>query len=269
LDMLLVPNQSDDTIHSAMLAYAERRRALAILDLPAAVTTLAQAHGWLAVSQTVRRPNAAAFFPRVLFSDPANQGQVRSFANSGAVAGVIARSDEQWGVWHAPAGAEARIVGAIDVETALTDLENQSINELGLNAIRHMPVYGTIVWGSRTLAGADAAASDWKYVPVRRTALFIEKSLEQGLQWVVFEPNDEALWSQIRLNVGSFMQQLFRQQAFQGAAPREAYFVKCDSQTTSTADINSGVVNVVVGFAPLKPAEFVVFKLQLLAGQLG
>jgi phage tail sheath protein FI len=123
------------------------------------------------------------------------------------------------------------------------------------------------VWGARTTRGADALADEWAYVPVRRTANFIEESLFEGLKWVVFEPNDERLWSQIRLNVTSFMQNLFRQGAFQGTSVASAYFVKCDSETTTQTDINSGVVNVLVGFAPLKPAEFVVIQIQQMAGQ--
>jgi phage tail sheath protein FI len=141
------------------------------------------------------------------------------------------------------------------------------LNPLGVNCLRSFPVNGRVVWGSRTLAGADQLASEWKYVPVRRTALFIEESLYRGTQWVVFEPNDEPLWAQIRMNVGAFMQNLFRQGAFQGSTPREAYFVKCDSETTTQNDIDNGIVNIIVGFAPLKPAEFVVIKLQQIAGQ--
>lgn len=110
--------------------------------------------------------------------------------------------------------------------------------------------------------------SEYKYVPVRRMALFLEESLYRGLKWVVFEPNDEPLWSQIRLNVGAFMHRLFRQGAFQGTTPKEAYLVKCDSETTTQADINLGIVNIVVGFAPLKPAEFVIIKIKQLAGQI-
>jgi phage tail sheath protein FI len=115
--------------------------------------------------------------------------------------------------------------------------------------------------------GADAETSQWKYVPVRRTALFLESSLYQGLKWVVFEPNDEPLWSAIRLNVGAFMQNLFVQGFFQGSTPSQAYLVKCDSETTTQTDINNGIVNIVVGFAPLKPAEFVIIKIEQLAGQ--
>jgi uncharacterized protein len=155
-----------------------------------------------------------------------------------------------------------------ELEDALTDAENGALNPLGINCLRSFPIFGNIVWGARTLEGADQQASEWKYVPVRRTALFIEESLYRGLKWVVFEPNDEPLWSQIRLNVGAFMQNLFRQGAFQGRTPREAYFVKCDSETTTQNDINLGIVNIVVGFAPLKPAEFVILKLQQMAGQI-
>jgi hypothetical protein len=168
----------------------------------------------------------------------------------------------------APAGSDAGRVGATGVEQPLTDRENGTLNPRAINCIRTVPVYGTVVWGSRTLHGADERGSEWKYVPIRRLALFIEESLFRGTQWVVFEPNDEPLWSQIRLNVGAFMHDLFRQGAFQGTAARDAYFVKCDRETTTQSDQNRGVVNIVVGFAPLKPAEFVVLRIQQIAGQV-
>ena len=150
----------------------------------------------------------------------------------------------------------------------LNDRENGVLNPYAVNCIRNFSVYGTIVWGARTLQGNDQLGSEWKYIPVRRTALFIEESLFRALKWVVFEPNDEPLWSEIRLNVGAFMHNLFRQGAFQGQTPTDAYFVKCDSETTTQNDINLGIVNIVVGFAPLKPAEFVVIQIQQMAGQI-
>jgi phage tail sheath protein FI len=180
---------------------------------------------------------------------------------------VYARTDATRGVWKAPAGTDADLRGA-SLAVKINDLENGALNPLGINALRTFPIFGNIAWGARTLDGSDQAASEYKYIPVRRTALFIEESLYRGLKWVVFEPNDEPLWSQIRLNVGAFMQTLFRQGAFQGKTPREAYFVKCDKETTTQNDINLGIVNVLVGFAPLKPAEFVVIKLQQMAGQI-
>jgi Bacteriophage tail sheath protein len=160
------------------------------------------------------------------------------------------------------------VLGAPALSVPLTDSENGQLNPLGLNCLRSFPLSGRVVWGARTLRGADRLADEWKYLPVRRTALYIEESLYRGTQWVVFEPNDEPLWAQIRLNVGAFMQGLFRQGAFQGTTPKEAYFVKCDKESTTQNDINSGVVNVVVGFAPLRPAEFVVITVQQLAGQI-
>ena len=163
---------------------------------------------------------------------------------------------------------EATVNGVSQVKVPLTDAENGQLNQLGINCIRTFPLAGSVVWGARTLRGADQLADEYKYIPVRRTALYIESSLYQGLQWAVFEPNDEPLWAQIRLNVGAFMQNMFRQGAFQGSTPRDAYFVKCDKETTTQNDVNLGVVNVIVGFAPLKPAEFVIITIQQMAGQI-
>jgi phage tail sheath protein FI len=171
-------------------------------------------------------------------------------------------------VWKAPAGFDATLVGVPQLAVPLTDAENGELNPHGINCLRALPATGRVVWGARTLRGSDQLADEYKYVPVRRTALFIEESLYRGLKWAVFEPNDEPLWAQIRLNVGAFMHNLFRQGAFQGSSPRDAYFVRCDKDTTTQNDINLGIVNVVVGFAPLKPAEFVVLKLQQIAGQI-
>ncbi|TJX45566.1 MAG: phage tail sheath family protein, partial [Mesorhizobium sp.] len=161
-----------------------------------------------------------------------------------------------------PAGIEATISGADGLTFKMTDDENGKLNPLGVNCLRSFPNVGRVVWGARTMRGSDQLADDYKYIPVRRLALFIEESLFRGTKWVVFSPNDEPLWSQIRLNVGAFMQRLFRQGAFQGASPRQAYFVKCDRETTTQDDINRGIVNIAVGFAPLLPAEFVVINIQ-------
>ncbi len=180
----------------------------------------------------------------------------------------MARTDTQRGVWKAPAGVDANLSGVQGLELKLTDNDNGRLNEVGINCLRTFPVTGNVVWGARTLRGATQLGDEYKYVPVRRLALFLEESLFRGIKWVVFEPNDEPLWAQIRLNVGAFMQNLFRQGAFQGRSPREAYFVKCDKDTTTQNDINLGIVNILVGFAPLKPAEFVIIKIQQLAGQI-
>jgi uncharacterized protein len=215
-----------------------------------------------------RTDSAAVYFPRLRMPDPLQEGRLSDFAPCGAMAGVFARTDTERGVWKAPAGIDATLNGVAELTVKLTDGENGQLNPAGVNCLRAFPEIGRVVWGARTLRGADSLASEWKYIPVRRLALFIEESLFRGTKWVVFEPNDEPLWAQIRLNVGAFMQNLFRQGAFQGRSPREAYFVKCDRETTTQNDINLGIVNIVVGFAPLKPAEFVVIKLQQMAGQI-
>ena len=257
-------------VTEAAAAYCERRRAMLLVDPLAAWDTVAEVtdatNGLSSLGTTSK--NAAVFFPRLRQPNPLRDNKMDEFAPCGAVAGIFARTDAQRGVWKAPAGLDATLVGVPELTASLTDAENGQLNPLGVNCLRVMPAAGRVVWGSRTLQGNDRLASEWKYIPVRRTALFLEESLYRALHWVVFEPNDEPLWAQIRLNVGSFMNTLFRQGAFQGATPREAYLVKCDKETTTQNDIDRGIVNIVVGFAPLKPAEFVVIKLQQLAGQI-
>jgi uncharacterized protein len=267
-NILCLPGVTESAVLGEAITYAEERRAFAILDLPAQVDTLDEARQWLTDNASLRHKNAAAYFPQIRVPDPLQNFRLRSFPPSGAIAGLYARTDAERGVWKAPAGTDAAIRGVRELAYTLTDQENGALNPLGLNAIRNFPVYGIVAWGARTLVGADQMASEWKYIPVRRLALYLEESLYRGTQWVVFEPNDEPLWAQIRLNVGAFMQSLFRQGAFQGRTPQEAYFVKCDSETTTQDDINRGIVNIVVGFAPLKPAEFVIISLQQMAGQL-
>ena len=259
-----------DEVYQEAMSLCAKRRAFLVVDSKAEWNSPSTAQSGLAamnLTGDVAR-NAALYFPRIKQADPLLDGQIETFPASGLIAGVIARTDAQRGVWKAPAGTDASLNGTAALQVNLTDAENGLLNPLGINSLRTLPIYGNVVWGARTLRGADAAADEYKYVPVRRTALFIEESLYRGLKWVVFEPNDEPLWSQIRLNVGAFMHNLFRQGAFQGKTPREAYLVKCDAETTAQNDINLGIVNIVVGFAPLKPAEFVIIKLQQLAGQL-
>jgi uncharacterized protein len=257
----------DANLTSAAAAYCEKRRALLIVDAPAGWNTKDKARDGVAAIGTSSR-NAALFFPRLRQANTLRDNQTETFAACGAVAGVMARTDAQRGVWKAPAGLDATLVDVPALSVPLTDAENGELNPRAINCLRAFPAAGRVVWGARTLRGADQLADEYKYIPVRRTALYIEESLFRGLKWVVFEPNDEPLWAQIRLNAGAFMHNLFRQGAFQGTAPREAYFVKCDKETTTQTDINLGIVNVLVGFAPLKPAEFVVIKLQQIAGQI-
>ncbi len=253
----------DKATWDAAATYAEDRRAVLLVDPDPTWDEPGDITAANALTNHVTRTaNAALYFPRIEFPDPLQENRSRAFPPSGAVAGIIARTDGDRGIWKAPAGQEATIAGATRLAVSLTDAENGVLNPLAVNCLRTFPTAGTVVWGARTLRGADALADQWKYLPVRRTALYIEESLYRGTQWVVFEPNDEPLWAQIRLSVGSFMNGLFRQGAFQGTTPAQAYFVRCDRDTNPQEDIDRGIVNIFVGFAPLKPAEFVIISIQ-------
>jgi phage tail sheath protein FI len=256
-------------VATAATALCQTRRAMYLLDVPGDVPdTVPKITTWLDNNAGLRSPNAALYFPRTDIPDPLNQLRLRKVSPSGTIAGLWARTDGTRGVWKAPAGTAATLTGVPQLEYKLTDPENGVLNPLAINCLRTFPIYGPVCWGARTLNGADQMADQWKYIPIRRLALYIEESLYRGTQWVVFEPNDTPLWSQIRLNVGTFMQTLFRQGAFQGSTPTQAYFVLCDATTNPQASINQGIVNIVVGFAPLVPAEFVVISIQQMAGQL-
>ncbi|GAB4205424.1 MAG: phage tail sheath subtilisin-like domain-containing protein [Roseiflexaceae bacterium] len=280
-NLLVIPPPSptaeiDGASYSKAAALCAQERAMLIVDAPSTWTSAQDiTDGNYAKLNSFTNPigvdgrNAALFFPWVLAADPLRKNTLRKFAPSGMIAGVFARTDTQRGVWKAPAGTDATLNGVQQMAVALNDSENGLLNPVAVNCLRMLPVFGPVVWGARTMRGADQLADDdYKYIPVRRLTLYIEESLYRGLRWVVFEPNDEPLWSQIRLNAGAFMQNLFRQGAFKGSTPREAYFVKCDKDTTTQNDINLGIVNVIVGFAPLKPAEFVIVKIQQMAGQI-
>lgn len=240
----------------------EQERAFLIVDPPSDWGDAAAAEAGLNTLTIARSANAAMYFPNVRVPNPLTENRLVAFPPCGVVAGAVARTDAQRGIWKAPAGIEVNLNGVPEVALPITDAQQGVLNQLGLNVIRAFPVYGRVLWGARTLDGADVLASDWKYVPVRRLALYLEESLVRGTRWAVFEPNDEPLWSQLRLGIGSFMQGLFRQGAFQGATASDAYFVKCDAETTTQNDVDRGIVNVVIGFAPLKPAEFVVIQIQ-------
>ncbi len=251
-------------------SYCEERRALLIVDAPNnwTVANVETASVKLSDFSAIVRKNAAIYFPRLKLADPLQDGNLEFFAPCGVVAGLMSRIDSSRGVWKAPAGLEANLRGVMEVSINMTDNENGLLNPLGINCLRDFPGIGKVCWGARTMQGQDIMASEWKYVPIRRLALFIEESLYRGTKWVVFEPNDEPLWAKIRMNVGAFMMRLFRQGAFQGTTPDKAFYVKCDQDTTTQADRNLGIVNIEVGFAPLKPAEFVVIKIQQIAGEL-
>ena len=258
--------QSFAAVVSAAEKYCYEKRAFLIVDTPSAIKTKDEMVDWMQTNDGLRHPSAAIYFPRLEIPDPLNGKQPRNVGASGTLAGVYARLDGTRGVWKAAAGAEADLRGA-NISLHLGDAENGELNQLGINALRSFPQIGNVAWGARTLAGSNQEGSEWKYIPVRRLALYLKESLYQGSQWANFEPNDDLLWAQIRSSFGAFMTDLFRQGAFQGMKPGEAFFIKCDETTTTQDDIERGIVNIIVGFAPLKPAEFVLIRIQQLAGQ--
>jgi phage tail sheath protein FI len=251
----------DTTVWTAAKKLCFDQRAFLIVD-PPADRDLAGVQSWVTGLAGLNARNAAVYFPRTRCADPLRGGATGDFAACGAVAGVYARTDGSRGVWKAPAGVDAALSGVVGLTSTLTNAENGQLNPKGINVLRTFRGTGSVVWGARTLRGSDALADEYKYVPVRRLALFLEETLYRSTQWVVFEPNDAPLWAQIRASIGAFMQDLFRRGAFQGTTPREAFFVRCDADTTTQYDIDRGIVNILVGFAPLKPAEFVMISIQ-------
>jgi phage tail sheath protein FI len=260
-------------VRAAAATYCQTRRAFLVLDAPVGWTKNNLLNAQVSDVQTFRAAigsladiNCAVYYPRVQIND---NGTLRYVGPSGMIAGMYAATDASRGVWKAPAGTNAGLTGVTGLEVVLTDKQNGILNPQGVNCVRRMPA-GYLIWGARTVAGFDNSGNtDFTYVPVRRMTLFLEESLYRGTQWAVFEPNDEPLWSQIRMNLNAFMMGLFTQGAFQGSTPAQAFFVKCDSETTTQADIDQGIVNIIVGFAPLEPAEFVIVTIQQIVGNLG
>jgi uncharacterized protein len=244
------------------LDYCRRQNAFLVID-PAPGLNPAQLK---TASNLLRAQGAhgAVYWPRLVTADSGSDG----FGASGAVAGIMARTDALRGVWKAPAGLDAGVAGAVGLTAPTNDDVSGTLNPLGLNVLRTFPGVGMVVWGARTLAGSDVLSSDSKYVPVRRLTDYLSASLYLGTQFAVFEPNDPDLWAQLRLAVGGFMRGLFRQGAFQQSekhAESDSFFVICDATVNPQTEIDNGRVNVVVGFAPLKPAEFVIITITQLS----
>lgn len=261
----------DAGVHSALVAeagaYCELRRAMLLVDPPPAWHSVDNALEGVAALGTSSR-NAALFFPRLLQPVDQRGGRLTRLAPCGAVAGIIARTDQQRGVWKAPVGMDATLIGVPELSVPVSDSDNGMLNPLGINCLRSMPAAGRIVWGARTLHGDDPDGAQGKCIPVRRTALYIEESIVRGTRWVQCEQNDDQLWAQVRLSIHAFMVGLFRQGAFQGKAPHEAFFVSCGPETTTQDDVEHGVLNITVGFAPLKAGQFVLVHVQQAAGQV-
>jgi phage tail sheath protein FI len=260
-DLLIIPRTSvladgeAKSVIAAAESLCEDRRAFYIMD-PNPVFLPPDMIQW--VSQIGRSANAAVYFPNIRVLSDLGRARLITLPPSGAVAGVFARMDAARGEWKTPAGNEAVLLDVSGLDRTLSEAEIDALNSADVNCLRQLPNIGTVIWGARTLSSNP----DWKYIPVRRMALFIEESIDKGTEWAVFEPNGEPLWAKIRLQVGAFMDDLFRRGAFQGSSPDKAYFVKCDAETNTTEDVQNGIVNILVGFAPLRPAEFVIIRIR-------
>jgi phage tail sheath protein FI len=265
--LLAVPGEGSTDVMNQGMAYCAGRPLSDMFFIGETLRADQSPDGAVAFRNGLTSPNSygALYYPWIKASDPTGRSQdAVLLPPSGYIAGLYARIDAARGVWKAPAGTEATLNGVVGLGRDLTDIEHGNLNPRGICALRRFAGTGVVAFGARTVSDSG---SEWKYVPVRRMAIMLRTSIYYGIQWAVFEPNDEPLWSQLRLNVSSFMTTLFRQGAFQGSSTSEAFYVKCDRDTTPQPDIDLGIVNLEVGFAPLKPAEFVVVTISQKAGQ--
>ena len=286
-NLLATPGITDNSVTSEAVSFCEYKRAFYIMDTPAPEMTNWGPNADIAwdVDSVIEEintgalelsndfplsTNAALYYPWLRTTDPVT-GAAATAPPSGFVAGMYGQEDNARGVWKSPAGIETTLRGTtgVDLKGVMTNNQQGVLNENALNCLRDFPAVGTVIFGARTTAGAtlNTAQQQWRYVAVRRTALFIEQTLHQNLTWAVFEGNATPLWNALTQEVTAFMLSLFRQGAFAGDKPSNSFLVQCDSTTTTTDDINNGIVNILVGFAPLVPAEFVVVKIAQLAGQ--
>lgn len=261
-NLLILPGVSAPAILAAAADYCRSRRAFFIADPPEKSATPAEMLAFVRSSAFQRSPNAALYFPWTTVSDPLNNGHPRPLPPGGTIAGLIARTDAARGVWKSPAGPDASLIGVKSLAFLLSDNDSEPLNAAGVNCLRTFRTFGLVAWGARTLAGADELASEWRYVAVRRLGLYLEESIARGTQWAIFEANAEPLWARLRLVVGEFLLRVYRDSALQGAKPEQAFHVKCGADTMTAADIAAGLINIEVGFAPLRPAEFIVIKIQ-------
>jgi uncharacterized protein len=256
LGLLCLAGLSDGPTLAAAAASARSRNTFYVAE-PAGTrqATLTAARAIRAAD----RGHVAVFFPRLRAPDPLQPGSTVLCGSSAAVAGLLVRTDITRGVHAFAAGTGAHLQGAVGLAASVDDRAAATLRGQGVNAIRQIPNRGIVVWGARTTGGGRERTEDWKYVPVRRTALYIEESIEHGIEWVDFEPNDEPTWQALRATVTTFLEEMFQQGAFAGQTPAESFFARCGSETTTQKDIDNGIVVIEIGFAPLRPAQFVTF----------
>jgi phage tail sheath protein FI len=260
VNILAVPGIGTEPVVDFGTNYCTQRQdCFFVGDMAPTDDTPAEAQAFIN-SLATKTSYGAVYFPWLKMVDPTGQSATPILVPpSGFITGIYARIDSTRGVFKAPAGTEANVGGAVGLAGLMNDAQQDVLNPIGANLIRFFAASGIVVWGARTLA--TRSDPEYRYVPVRRLAIFLERSIYNGIQYAVFEPNDEPLWSSLRLNIGAFMMNQFRAGAFQGSTPSQAFFVKCDAETNPQSQIDAGIVTALVGFAPLKPAEFVVIQI--------
>ncbi len=254
------------SVYTAAIEYCEASRTFLIIDISERIGQLDQMIEWMNKNTALRSPNTAVYFPRIEIRDPINLNHMREVSPSGTIAGIFARTDSKRGVWKAPAGNHAVLKGVLGLGHNLTPCEIEDLFLQGINCIRKFPDQGIVCWGARTLGGHVQGVPEWKYISVRRLFLYVEDSIYRGIQWVVFEPNDANLWLGLQETISGFLSTMWRQGAFAGQRPQDAYFVKCDRTTMSQEEIDQGIVNILIGVAILTPAEFVLIRIRQLTG---
>lgn len=275
ISILAAPGVNEPTLVNKCTSYVSKTRAqkdmVFLVDPPGnAQNTASESDQLSGVKDYLGKINSSnsysiLYFPWVEVADPYSKvpGATRYAPPSGFMAGIYARTDNTRGVWKAPAGVEASLGGAVGLGVDISDADQDTLNPRGINCIRKFPGSGIVCWGARTLG--TSSEPEYRYVPIRRFAIFLRRSLYGGTQWVVFEPNDEPLWAQVRFNLDAFMLRQFRSGALQGGSPKDAFFVLCDATNNIQATIDAGELHIRIGFAPLKPAEFVIIELQQIA----
>lgn len=254
ISLLAIPGGTSQSVQQAMIDHCEKMRyRFAILDSePKADIDGIKKQ---CESRNSRKGHAALYYPWLQIVDHVSKEKIY-LPPSGMVAGIYARSDRERGVHKAP--TNVTVAGVIGLEMSVTKEEQYVLNTSGLNVFRYFPGMGIMIWGTRTLASDTI----WKYVNIRRLFIFVEESIENATRWVVFEPNDEKLWARVRAMITQFLMSVWKDGALMGTKPEEAFFVKCDRTTMTQDDIDNGRLIVVIGIAPIKPAEFMIFRIE-------
>jgi len=260
-NLLVLPGLADPAVLAAAADTCRQRLAFLIAEAPPDARVPELMMQRMQNGALPRSSFGAVYFPWLRIADPLNPAAPRAAPPGGTIAGLYARTDTLRGVWQAPAGTDAIVHGVHELDCALSDAQIGALTSLGVDCLRTFPDQ-VVAWGARTLDGADSSNSDWKFVPVRRMALYLEESVLQGTRWAVSEPNGPTLWAQLQSSIAGFLQSRFLQGAFAGGSPATSYYVRCDATTTTAADIVAGEVNIEIGFAPLRAAEFVVITVR-------